>query len=619
MVHMGAAIAAAITSIPCLAAGTSPPEAAGAPARDDVEAPHDASEDDPPDPIEPGCCGAPSSTLAWLAAELSTDASQREYISAGAAAGLAAAFGAPVGGVLFSLEEASTFWSRKVTWRCFMAAAMASFVLAQVHHKGQAGLISFEGIPPPRARDTLAQLAFYTGTAACAGLAGTTFNVLTGLLSRLRPAKRSNAKRIAEACLVLLLTTVGQLLLAAHVGQCVTQPAKWSEESYGVQFGCPHGTVNDLASLFLSAPEETVGMLMSIAGSHEPNTNVGFHRPASLAIFAAAYLVMMSLACGIAVPGGLFMPAIMLGAATGALSGLGLQAWLGDAWHIQPGTYALIGATATLGGVFRSSISLVVIVCEGTGAILYIFGIIVAVLVSNMVGSWVHHHGVYEQELERNGGVVFLQDQPSKGLEVLCASDLMSPMPVAFGPSESARHVLAVLRGTRHNGFPVVSEAGTLEGLVLRSQLLVLLERRVFVARPLERGDGGASSLQLRELAGLDALMRSFHRRVNPHRRYRSALPETLRRAASEAFGLGGGAEEVLNGAESAEEAQNAADLNLDLRPFMHRAPLSVRPEYNAARVHSLFRALGLRHLCVTDSSNALVGIVTRKDLTNLE
>ena len=44
-----------------------------------------------------------------------------------------AAFGAPIGGVLFSLEEASTYWSRKVAWRCFICTTTAVFTLAQLH------------------------------------------------------------------------------------------------------------------------------------------------------------------------------------------------------------------------------------------------------------------------------------------------------------------------------------------------------------------------------------------------------------------------------------------------------------------------------------------------------
>eukprot|EP00958_Prasinococcus_capsulatus_P002233 scaffold201_cov405-Prasinococcus_capsulatus_cf.AAC.57 len=64
--------------------------------------------------------------------------------------------------------------------------------------------------------------------------------------------------------------------------------------------------------------------------------------------------------------------------------------------------------------------------------------------------------------------------------------------------------------------------------------------------------------------------------------------------------------EEVENGPSGRRE------LRVDLTPFMNRAPLTIRADCSAARAHTIFRTLGLRHLVVVDGYNRAVGIITR-------
>lgn len=51
------------------------------------------------------------------------------------------AFGAPIGGVLFSLEEVSYYFPPKVMWRSFWCAAVAAITLKGLNPFGNGSLV----------------------------------------------------------------------------------------------------------------------------------------------------------------------------------------------------------------------------------------------------------------------------------------------------------------------------------------------------------------------------------------------------------------------------------------------------------------------------------------------
>ena len=106
----------------------------------------------------------------------------------------------------------------------------------------------------------------------------------------------------------------------------------------------------------------------------------------SLVLVMLLYTLLTVVTFGIKVPSGLFIPTMTVGAIFGRLVGLAVQQvvyankevglwsnYCGEGQVcVNPGLYAMVGAAATLSGVTRMTVSLVVIMYELTGSLLYI-------------------------------------------------------------------------------------------------------------------------------------------------------------------------------------------------------------------------------------------------------
>ncbi|KAE9399949.1 Cl-channel protein [Gymnopus androsaceus JB14] len=380
---------------------------------------------------------------------------KRKLLAASAAAGVSVAFGSPLGGVIFCLEELDTFaLESDVMWRGFVASAIAAVSFQYVDPFGTSKLVLFQ---VTNGGDTWRafELIPWLGLGVIGGVLGSLMIKLNVEIALYRRNSVLNEYPIVEVVALAAITAaVGFLVVFTRV-QSSELVANLFQECDPAK-GDYHGLCNPTAMW------ENIFLLLISAIIKIAFTAWTFGMQAST--FRAC-----------------------IGRAVGMLTSA-IQTSYPTAWLflscppdpsircVSPGFYSVIGASAMLGGVTRMTVSLVVIMFELTGALSHVLPIMVGVMTAKWVGDALGKDGIYNVWIAmRHYPWLPPVDFNDRGQT---AADAMRPFSTLVMIEEdrlTLKDIENLTNAHDFRGFPVVR--GTeLIGLATRDKLLSFID-----------------------------------------------------------------------------------------------------------------------------------------------
>ncbi|WVR07458.1 hypothetical protein IAU60_004499 [Kwoniella sp. DSM 27419] len=517
------------------------------------------------------------------------EAKRREVLSAACAAGVSVAFGAPVGGVLFSLEEVSYYFPPKVMWRSFWCAAVAAITLKTLNPFGNGSLVLFE-VTYTKEYHYWEYIIFVI-LGVFGGLYGAIFARLNIIWSKnVRNGTWLKAHPILEVALVVVVTSVVSFMNPYTRMGGTELVANLFQEC----------TPTSTSSLCVQHPRQIASVIWSVA----------------TALLIKGCLTIVTF--GIKLPAGIFIPSLVVGACFGRIVGLSMEyiEYLHpalpifdvckDADCIVPGLYAMVGAAATLAGVTRTTVSLAVIMFELTSTLNYVVPVMLGVLVAKTVADALEKKGIYDLVIDLNQ-LPYLDQKH----EYLWGSRRASAVadrnvPVLRADKQHTVRSLTgkllelVRLGMADTGFPVLVKEVTAAGGT--------------GSLGLEPNGGGREKSCLRVVGFLgmnelehalaelsdepDATLNLMPDENNPHHRTRSS------------------AISIFSFADSCPEADGGWS-PYDLSRYIDRAPITVQTHSPLELVQQLFVKLGVRQIVVTNSRGVFQGIIAKKAWLN--
>ncbi|KAG9186605.1 hypothetical protein G6011_09713 [Alternaria panax] len=481
----------------------------------------------------------------------------RELLSAACSSGLSVAFGAPIGGVLFSYEEISTYFPRKVLWRAFLCSLTAAMVLKELNPTGTGKLVLFESNFGTEYQPVHYLVFVLLGIAG--GVFGGLFCKFNFLWSKwFRSFGFIKRYPVLEVALVVLATALLQ-----YPNPLTREPGDVIIKNLLVDCG------DDASRRSWVCRNESV----DVVGDGEVNWKyVGW-----LTYGTLAKLVLTTVTFGIKVPSGVIIPALDAGAFFGRLVGQSIDS-------ISPGIFAMVGAAAFLAGVSRMTISLAVIMFELTGQLSYTVPSMLAILIAKWTADAISTEGVYDLA------------------QTLLSHPFLDP-DIALSMARRRKACVEVLippQRTMSDIAVLVPASNKVALDVLRRKLDALRERGLMDAGLVlvQKNNGGEGVEVLQGYISQSELEFGLTKLV----------PGALVSAQEDV--------QVRVLGQEFDEPTSPTSLVMDLTPFVDRTPLSICAKAPLEYAVEMFAKLGLRYLMVTEEGTGrLVGVVIKKRL----
>ncbi|KAL8732020.1 MAG: hypothetical protein Q9166_002972 [cf. Caloplaca sp. 2 TL-2023] len=400
------------------------------------------------------------------------DGKRREVLSAAAASGVGVAFGAPIGGVLFSLEEVSYYFPPKTLFRTFFCCIVASLSLKFLNPYGTGKIVIFE-------------VRYATDWKFFEIFVFVLLGILSGALGALFIKASAIWARTFRKISAIKRWPVLEVALVAFVTGLISYWNRYTKLAVTE-------LLFELASPCKLDPSSG---LCPING----DDILGILRYLGTAFVIKSFLTTITF--GIKVPAGIYVPSMVVGGLLGRIVGHLVQYLVftypdASVWSqcaangelescVTPGVYALVAAGATMCGVTRLSVTLAVILFELTGSLDHVLPFSLAVLVAKWTADAVEPLSIYDLLTDLNSYPLL-----DNKLRPVFTTDLGDITPVVRShrvidvsnsplvPASTLRHKLEHLHrvGEVDGGLPVLRH-NVLVGLIPAPDLEFALDK----------------------------------------------------------------------------------------------------------------------------------------------